>query len=151
MYGEANSSATFRNSLFGARDVYRLDTIVMVWAAFISSLALVIYNLVANTVVVTCEKLNAQLKKDAEADELDKVEILSEYRNQNRELLDLANFGFSKFGGLVTLTFIAGFLTHVLSAFVTRSFMEDILMLTKIHTFIFMILGECLFLNYHES
>uniref|UniRef100_A0AC35GRV4 Gustatory receptor n=1 Tax=Panagrolaimus sp. PS1159 TaxID=55785 RepID=A0AC35GRV4_9BILA len=136
-----NSSATFRNSILGPADIYRLDTIVVLWATFVSALALIIYNLVADTVVKACEKLNLELKKTAESGELDNPESLNRYGNQQLQLLELASFGFSYFGILATFTFIAGFVTHVLIAFVTRSFIEDILPLTKIFSFMFMALG----------
>ena len=137
-----NSSANYRKSMFGSNTIFWLDGIVLVWAGFVSALALVIYNLVANNLVSDYTIFNTELKEASKAGQLAHPDLLNNYGMRQLELLDLARFAYGQFSALVTFTFVAGFVTHGLSGFVMRSFAEEIPIQMKILAISFIILGE---------
>ncbi|KAE9552996.1 hypothetical protein FO519_003800 [Halicephalobus sp. NKZ332] len=143
---KVNSSATFRNSMFGSSNLFFIDSVIIVWSAFVSSLAVVVYNLVATSLATEYQKFNEELKEASKNGHLSHVDLLNNYASRQLDFMDLAHFAFSKFGLLVTFSFIAGLVTHGLSGFIMRSFAETIPAFAKISTISFMILGIVLLL-----
>uniref|UniRef100_A0AC34FPQ2 Uncharacterized protein n=1 Tax=Panagrolaimus sp. ES5 TaxID=591445 RepID=A0AC34FPQ2_9BILA len=127
--------------MFGNQSLFWFDAAVLVWAGFVSSLALVIYNLVSNNLVADYTIFNEELKEASKAGQLAHADLLNNYGTRQLELLDLARFAYSQFSLLVTFTFVAGFITHALAGFIMRSFAEVIPIEMKISTLSFVFLA----------
>jgi len=136
-----NSSATFRNSMFGSQSLFIGDSIIIVWGAFVSSLAIVVYNLVATSLATEYQRFNEELKEASKNGQLSHADLLNNYASRQLDFMDLAHFAFSTFGILVTFSFIAGLVTHGLAGFIMRGFAEDLPGFTKISIISYMILG----------
>ena len=142
-----NSSATFRKSMFGSQNLFIGDSVVIVWGAFVSSLAIVVYNLVATSLATEYQKFNEELKEAGKNGQLSHVDLLNNYASRQLEFMELAHFAFSQFGIIVTFTFIAGLVTHGLAGFIMRSFAEALPGFTKICIISYMILGLLILLS----
>uniref|UniRef100_A0A7E4UTA8 Gustatory receptor n=1 Tax=Panagrellus redivivus TaxID=6233 RepID=A0A7E4UTA8_PANRE len=136
-----NSSALYRDSMFGSQSLFFLDTAVIFWGAFVSALALALFNCVTSTLTTEYTNFNNDLSEAAKNGQLAHADLLNGYGTRQQQLIDLAHFAFAHFGLLVTISFIAGLVTHCLANFVMRSYAETIPGLLKVSAVTF-ILGS---------
>uniref|UniRef100_A0AC34RLH5 Gustatory receptor n=1 Tax=Panagrolaimus sp. JU765 TaxID=591449 RepID=A0AC34RLH5_9BILA len=114
----------FRESMFGWQPLFVIDTIIMIYGAVLSAVALMIYLCANNATCLEYIQFNKNLKECIDDRSILKVPVIESFESQMIDFMSLMKFLTFNARGVLIVSFLIGVMLHFFSSFAVRAFKE---------------------------